>query len=139
LLNRAKALKPSSFIKNIFGAKERMRLNTPKGGIGHAELQIGSAVIMLSEECPEMGARAPSGPASVFMYLYVSDVDAVFRKALAAGATPRKAVENQFYGDRTGTFSDPFGHAWNVASRVEEVEPAEFEQRATEAMKKKSA
>ncbi|NCY25134.1 MAG: VOC family protein [Alphaproteobacteria bacterium] len=124
------------FYKTVLGAKERFRLPTPTGGVGHAEIEIGGSVIMLADECPEMGARAPQGPVPVFLYVYVPDVDAVFAKALAAGAIERRAVQNQFYGDRTGTFSDPFGHAWNVATHVEDVNPAELEARAAQAMKK---
>lgn len=128
--------KAIEFYKSVLGATERFRLPNDKGGVGHAELAIGGSVVMLADECPEMGARAPSGPVPVFLYVYVADVDAVFKKALAAGSIERQAVEDKFYGDRTGTFSDPFGHAWCVATHVEDVKPGEFGKRAAAAMKK---
>jgi PhnB protein len=124
------------FYVNIFGAKEKMRMGGPDGKIGHAELELGDSIIMLADEHPDMGALSPKtvGGSPVMITVYVEDVDAVFDAALAAGAKEERAVENQFYGDRTGGFEDPFGHRWHVATHVEDVPPEEMEERATEAM-----
>lgn len=121
------------FYRNVFGATERMRMPEPDGRIGHAELEIGTAMIMLSDEYPDRGARAPKtvGGTPVTMSVYVEDVDAVFSRAIGAGATVVRPVTDQFYGDRAGQFEDPFGHRWNVASRVEDLSPAEMVKRAT--------
>ncbi len=99
------------FYTDILGAEERMRMPAPEGKIGHAELQIGESIIMLADEFPDMDVRGPKsiGGTPVTLHVYVEDVDAVFDAALAAGATSVRAVENQFYGDRTGQFEDPFG------------------------------
>jgi PhnB protein len=123
------------FYKNVFGAEERMRMPAPGGRIGHAELGIGDSVIMLADEAPEMGAVSPRtvGGTPVSLMVYVPDVDATFKKALAAGAKQERAVENQFYGDRLGCFTDPFGHQWNVATHVEDVAPDEMARRAAKA------
>jgi PhnB protein len=120
------------FYKKVFGATERMRMPAPGGTIGHAELQIGSAVLMLSDEHPEYGALSPKtvGGSPVTLSLYVEDVDAVFAKALAAGAKERRPVRDEFYGDRSGQFEDPFGHKWSVATHVEDVSPEEMQKRA---------
>ena len=124
------------FYRSVFGATERMRMPAPDGKIGHAELQIGDSVIMLSDEYPEMGIRSPRaiGGSPVTISVYVEDVDAVFNRAVAAGATSLRAVENQFYGDRSGQFEDPFGHRWSVATHVEDVSPDEMAKRAASAM-----
>ena len=124
------------FYARAFGAKERMRMGGPEGKIGHAEIDIGRGVIMLADEHPEMDARGPKtiGGTPVTISLYVEDVDAVFQAALDAGATELRAVENQFYGDRSGQIEDPFGHKWHLATHVEDVPPDEMEQRAAEAM-----
>ncbi len=104
----------------------------PSGKIGHAEIQIGDAVIMLSDEFPEMGARSPrsigGSPAAVL--LYFEDVDAVARRAVAAGGKLARPVEDQFYGDRAGKLEDPFGHTWWIATRKEDVSPEEMKKRA---------
>jgi len=123
------------FYRAVFGATERMRMPDPDGRIGHAELELGDSVIMLADEYPEMGIRAPKayGGTPVTISVYVTDVDAVFARAVEAGATALRPVENQFYGDRTGQFEDPFGHRWSVASRVEDVPPEEMAKRAAEA------
>jgi PhnB protein len=120
------------FYKKVFGARERMRMPGPDGKIGHAEVQIGGSVLMLSDEAPEFGAQAPKrfGGTPVTLSVYVEDVDAVFKKALAAGSKQLRAVENQFYGDRSGQFEDPFGHKWSVATHVEDVAPDEMARRA---------
>ena len=124
------------FYGSVFGATERMRMPSPGGKVGHAELEIGDAVIMLADEFPEMGVRSPKaiGGTPVTISVYVDDVDSVFERALSAGATSVRAVENQFYGDRNGQFEDPFGHRWSVATHVEDVPPDEMAKRAATAM-----
>ena len=120
------------FYSEVFGATERMRMPAPDGKIGHAELQIGDSVIMLSDEYPEMGQRSPKafGGSPVTISVYVEDVDAVFERAMKAGAKELRGVEDQFYGDRSGQFEDPFGHKWSVATHVEDVSPDEMNRRA---------
>lgn len=120
------------FYTKVFGATERMRMPAPEGRIGHAELQIGDSVVMLADEFPEMGARSPRtiGGSPVIVSVYVKDVDAVFDRAIAAGAKALRPVENQFYGDRAGQFEDPFGHKWSIATHVEDVSPEEMARRA---------
>ncbi|HEV7734207.1 MAG TPA: VOC family protein [Candidatus Binatia bacterium] len=124
------------FYVQVFGATERMHMPAPGGKIGHAELQLGDSVIMLSDEYPEMGVRGPKsvGGTPVMISVYVEDVDRVFDRALKAGATSIRAVENQFYGDRSGQFEDPFGHRWSVATHVEDVSPDEMTKRAAKMM-----
>jgi PhnB protein len=124
------------FYESVFGAKERVRMPGPEGTIGHAEFELGDSLIMLSDPFPGMGVRGPKeiGGTPVTISVYVEDVDSVFKTALEAGATEQRAVENQFYGDRTGQFEDPFGHRWSVATHVEDVPPDEMEKRAAEAM-----
>ena len=119
------------FYAKVLGATERMRLPGPDGKIGHCELALGDSLIMLSDEFPEMGGKSPRtiGGTPVTLSVYVEDVDAVFERAVQAGATPRRPPEDQFYGDRSGQFEDPFGHAWNVATHVEDVAPDEMERR----------
>lgn len=124
------------FYSDVLGATERMRMPAPGGKIGHAELELGDSMIMLADEFPEMGQRSPKtiGGTPVTISVYVEDVDSVFDKAVKAGANALRPVENQFYGDRTGQFEDPFGHRWSVATRVEDVPPDEMAKRAAEAM-----
>jgi PhnB protein len=123
------------FYASVFGATERMRMDAPEGRIGHAELEIGDSVIMLADEHPEMGARGPKsvGGTPVSLHMYVEDADRVFERALEAGAKELRPVEDQFYGDRLGSFEDPFGHHWHVATHVEDVPPEEMEKRMAEA------
>jgi PhnB protein len=122
------------FYGKVFGAKERMRMAGPDGKVGHAELELGDSVIMLADENPEMNVRSPKaiGGTPMAIHVYVDDVDAVFEAAVGAGANPLGSLENQFYGDRSGQFEDPFGHRWSVASHVEDVPPDEMERRAAE-------
>jgi PhnB protein len=124
------------FYTRVLGATERMRMPAPGGMVGHAELELGNSVIMLSDEFPEMGPPSPTtvGGTPVTIHVYVEDVDAVFGQAVAAGATALRPVEDQFYGDRSGQFEDPFGHRWNVASHVEDVPPDEMARRVEQAM-----
>ena len=124
------------FYGKVLGAKERMRMPGPEGKIGHAELQLGDSVIMLADEFPDMGGKSPKtiGGSPVTISVYVEDVDSVFKQALAAGAKEVRALENQFYGDRSGQFEDPFGHQWNVSSHIEDVSPEEMAKRAGEMM-----
>ncbi|MGA2246587.1 MAG: VOC family protein [Verrucomicrobiota bacterium] len=119
------------FYKQVFNATERMRLPRPDGKIGHAEIDIGGSVIMLADEAPERGARSPHaiGGSPVSLLVYVPNVDEVFTKALAAGAKQLRPVEDQFYGDRSGGFSDPFGHLWHVSTHVEDVSQDELQRR----------
>ena len=126
------AAKAIDFYKHAFGAIERFRIGSPGGRVGHAELTIGGSLIMLADEHPEMGAVAPPtvGGTPVGLHLYVEDVDAVAAKALAAGATLKRPVENQFYGDRLGSIVDPFGHLWHISTHVEDVSPEEIGRRA---------
>jgi PhnB protein len=118
------------FYKDVFDATERLRIPA-EDRIGHAELEIGDSVIMLADECSERGALSPQsvGGTPVCLHLYVEDCDDVFARAIAAGAKQIRPVENQFYGDRSGMFSDPFGHKWNVATHVEDVAPEELQRR----------
>lgn len=124
------------FYKTVLGAKERLRLAAPGGRVGHAELEIGSSVIMLADEAPDMGVRGPKtvGGTPVLLLVYVDDVDATFAKALKAGATQERGLEDQFYGDRTAQFFDPWGHSWSVATHIEDVPPDEMERRAAKFM-----
>lgn len=128
------------FYSQVLGATERMRMGAPGGNIGHAELQLGDSVVMLADEAPDMGYLGPKsiGGTPVTISVYVEDVDATFANALRKGATEVRAVENQFYGDRSGQFEDPFGHRWNVQTHVEDVPPDEMAKRAAEAMKQKN-
>lgn len=125
------------FYSSVLGASQRGdRMTTPDGKVGHAELALGDSLIMLADEAPDWGAVGPRtvGGTPVTVHVYVEDVDAVFAKALAAGATEVQAVIDQFYGDRSGTFEDRWGHRWNVATHVEDVPPEEMVERAAAAM-----
>jgi PhnB protein len=130
------ASKAIEFYRTVFGAKERMRMAAPDGRIGHAELEIGNSMIMLADEHPEMHVLGPKsvGGTPVTVLVYVEDVDRAFERALKAGAKELRPVENQFYGDRSGQFEDPFGHHWNVATHVEDVPPDEMAKRAAKMM-----
>jgi PhnB protein len=129
------------FYTDVLGARERMRMPAPGDKVGHAELEVGDALIMLADEFPDMGNRGPKsiGGTPVTIHIYVEDVDDVFGRALQKGAKEVRAVENQFYGDRAGQFEDPFGHRWSVATHVEDVPPDEMERRAAEMMSDSTA
>ena len=119
------------FYKKVFGATERVRMPGPDGRVGHAELQIGDSHIMLADEHPEMNIVSPTtlGNSPVHLLLYVNDVDATFNLAVANGAKAIRPVADQFYGDRTGTLDDPFGHKWTIATHKEDVSPEEMKRR----------
>jgi PhnB protein len=125
------AARAIEFYKEAFGANELMRFDGPDGKIGHAELKMGDSLVMLSDEYAEMGQRAPRtlGGTPVSLMFYVEDVDAVVERAVSAGAKLVKPVKDQFYGDRSGSVEDPFGHSWYVATHVEDVAPEEMERR----------
>lgn len=125
-----------AFYAEVLGATERMRMSAPDGRIGHAELQLGESVIMLSDEYPDLNVRSPKslGGTPVTLSVYVDDVDTVFQQAMGAGAVALRPIEDQFYGDRSGQFEDPFGHRWNVATHVEDVPPDELARRAARFM-----
>lgn len=123
------------FYKRAFGATELMRMPTPDGKVAHAEIKIGDSPVMMADETDDMqgGAlRSPAalGGASAGLMLYVDDVDALHRKAVAAGARELRPLEDQFYGDRTATLVDPFGHVWTLSTHVEDVSPEEMQKRA---------
>jgi PhnB protein len=135
------------FYQRAFGASEVMRMDGPNGRIGHAEIRIGNSPIMLADEYPEMGFRSPQSLSEaganmkppVSILLYVEDVDARFKKALAAGARELKPLQDQFYGDRSGTLQDPFGHVWTIATHKEDVSPDEMKKRAEAFLKQQCA
>jgi PhnB protein len=128
------------FYKKVFGASERMRMAGPNGTIGHAEIEIGGSAIMLADEFPDMGYRSPKaiGGTPVSIMLYVQDVDSCFERAVAAGAKALRPVENQFYGDRSGTLEDPFGHVWTISTHKEDLSPEELRKRAEAFMKEQA-
>jgi PhnB protein len=125
------------FYKKAFGATEVMRFADPSGKIGHAEIKIGQALVMLADEYPDMEIRGPRayGGTPVKISLFVPDVDAFAKKAVDAGAKVVRPVQDQFYGDRSGQFEDPYGHVWNVATHKEDVAPAEMHKRFEAMMK----
>jgi PhnB protein len=116
---------------------ELSRIAAPDGKVGHAEIKIGAALIMLADEFPEMGVRSPQsiGGSPVGIHVYVEDVDAVINRAVAAGAKVLRPVADQFYGDRSVTLEDPYGHRWFFATHIEDVPPEELKKRAEAAMK----
>jgi len=129
------------YYKRAFGATELFRMADEKGTIGHAEIRIGDSVIMLADETPGAVCHTPRslGGTSVGMMIYVNDVDSVFKRAVEAGGKSLRPLTNQFYGDRSGTLEDPYGHIWTVATHVEDVPPEELKRRAQQAMKSPSA
>jgi PhnB protein len=125
-----------NYYKKAFGAKERVRMEAPGGKVGHAELEIGDSLVMLSDSFPQASTRPPKelGGTSVSVFMYVKDVDAVVKQAVDAGATVTMEVADQFWGDRFGSVQDPFGHLWSIATHVEDVPPEEMAERAKAAM-----
>jgi PhnB protein len=130
------ASKAIEYYKQAFGARERMRMDAPGGKIGHAELEIGDSLVMLSDPFPQSTVRPPDevGGTSASVFMYVEDVDAVVKQAVDAGATVTMEVADQFWGDRFGTITDPFGHVWSIATHVEDVPPEEMVERGKAAM-----
>jgi PhnB protein len=124
------------FYKNVFGATEVVRMAGSNGKIMHAELRIGDSIVMLADENPPTGVMSPQtiGGFSVGLHLYVENVDAVILKAVDNGSKLLRPIKNQFYGDRSGSVLDPFGHMWSVATHVEDVSPEEMRKRMTAAM-----
>lgn len=124
------------FYGEAFGAEELFRMDGPPGKIGHAEMSIGDSRFMLADEVEEWGNPSPQtlGGNGSSLMVYVEDVDALFQRAVDAGAKEVKPVENQFYGDRSGTIEDPFGHRWTISTHVEDVPPEELERRMEEMM-----
>jgi len=131
------AARAIDYYKKAFGATELMRMPGPDGKLGHAEIRIGDSILMLADEFPEMDARSPEsfGGSPMFLMLYVEDVDAQFAQALAAGGTEVRPLQDQFYGDRSGTLRDPFGYQWTLATHKEDVPPEEMQKRAEAATK----
>lgn len=119
------------FYAKAFGAAKTMQLDMPDGTIAHAEIRIGDSIVMLSEESADWGTKGPHtlGGSPMFLMIYVPDVDAAFARAIAAGATEVRPVADQFYGDRSGTLKDPFGHQWTLATHVEDVSAEEGQRR----------
>lgn len=134
--NAAKAIE---FYMKVFGAKEVLRMEQPGGKVGHAELKIGDAKIMLADEYPEMDTRGPQayGGSPVGIHLYIKNVDNIVERAVAAGAKLTRPIENMFYGDRSGTLEDPYGHKWHVSTHIENVSVAKLKKRAEELFSKK--
>ena len=124
------------FYCSVLGATERVRMPGPDGRVGHAALQLGDSIIMLADENAQMDVRGPRaiGGTPVSLHVYVEDSDAVFERAVQAGARALRAVEDRFYGDRSGQFEDPFGHRWDVSTHVEDVPPEEMSKRAAAEM-----
>jgi PhnB protein len=129
--------KAIAFYKAAFGATEDFRLVEPSGKVGHAELRIQGALVMLADEYPDFGALSPAsvGGCPVKFLLYVDDADKAVARAVAAGATIVRQLRNEFYGDRVATIADPFGYSWQIASRVEDISPAEMQARWDRMMK----
>jgi PhnB protein len=128
------AAKAIDFYERAFGAKQIARMGGPDGKIGHAELKIGDSIIMLSDEM--RGNKSPQtlGGSPVSIFLYVEDVDSVYNRAVGAGATADMPPADMFWGDRFGRLTDPFGHAWSLATHIEDVAPEEMGKRAQAAM-----
>ncbi len=130
------AKKAIEFYKRAFGATERLVMPGPGDTIGHAEIEIGDSVVMVSDPFPQSSIKAPTavGATTAGVFLYVDDVDEVFKQAIDAGGTEVSAPENMFWGDRFASIADPFGHQWQMATHVEDVSPEDMAERAKEAM-----
>jgi PhnB protein len=133
------AAKALDFYKKAFGAEELVRMPGPGGKIMHAEIKIGDSMVMLTDENPQMDAKSAKsiGGSPIGICLYVKDVDAVAKQAVAAGAKEVRPVQDQFYGDRSGTFMDPFGLKWTISTHKEDVSPEEMKKRMDAMMKQK--
>ncbi len=131
------AARALEFYQKAFGATEIMRVAGQGGSVGHAEIKIGKAIIMLADEFPELNCKSPQsfGGSPVSIMVYVQDVDAFVKQAVVAGAKVITPVENKFYGDRSGSLEDPFGHHWHFATHVEDVPEDELAKRAETFMK----
>jgi PhnB protein len=125
------AAKALEFYQQAFGAEERMRFAGPDGRIGHAEIKLGDSIVMLADEHPDMGFVGPEsrGGTTVGIAVYVPDVDKAFARAIRAGGKEMRPVQDQFYGDRSGTLVDPFGHVWTLSTHKEDVSPQEMHRR----------
>lgn len=134
--NAAKAIE---FYKQVFGAQELMRMEGPDGKVYHAELKFGDSKIMLADECPEMQAFSPKKHqgSPIGIHLYVEDVDAIAKQAINAGAKLTREIQDQFYGDRSGSLEDPFGHSWYIATHIEDVSEEETRRRGEQMYNKK--
>ena len=132
------AARAIDFYKRAFGAREVMRMDSPHGKIAHAELNIGDSKLMLSDEMPGGSSRSPQsvGGTTAGVFLYVEDVDSVYKQAVSAGAKAEMPPSDMFWGDRFGKLVDPFGHSWSLATHIEDVAPAEMAKRGKEAMAK---
>ena len=132
------AARAIEFYKKAFSATEVLRLQSPDGKVGHAEVKIGDCHVMLADEYPEMGAKSPQsiGATPVGFCIYVPDCDALFAQAIEAGGKVERPLADQFYGDRSGTLIDPFGHKWTIATHIEDVPQKEIERRFTAMMTK---
>ncbi|MGN6431390.1 MAG: VOC family protein [Gaiellaceae bacterium] len=135
------AAKAIDYYKDVFGATERVRMEAPDGKIGHAELEIGDSLLMLSDAFPGATSRPPTelGGTTAGAFMYVEDVDGVVKRAVESGATITMEIADQFWGDRFGSITDPFGHSWSIATHVEDVPPAEMAERAKAAMAEMSS
>lgn len=124
------------FYKRAFGAKEKSRMGAPGGKVGHADLEIGDSLLMLADPFPHSSIKTPKdvGATTVTLFLYVDDADALVQRAVDAGATLTRPVENKFWGDRFGIVTDPYGHTWSIGTHVEDVSPEELFERARAAM-----
>ena len=133
------AARALDFYKDALGATELFRMGGPDGKVGHAEIRIGDTIVMLADEHPDHDAHGPGkfGGSPVSLHVYVENVDAVWSRALKAGGKQKRPVTDQFYGDRSGTFEDPFGHTWHVSSHIEDVSAEEIGRRAQAMMKEK--
>lgn len=125
------------FYKKAFGATEKLRLDGPGGTIMHAEIQIGDSVVMMSNEHPDMGFKGPHsyGGTPVSLLIYTEDCDQMFAQAIAAGAKEMKPLQDQFYGDRSGTVTDPYGHVWSIATHKEDLTQEQIDERFAKMMK----
>lgn len=135
------AAKAIEFYKKAFDAKEKLRMLSPDGSIGHAELKIGNAIVMLGDENPAMGSSAPEtvGGTASGLFIYTKDVDKAYAKAIAAGAKAEQPPTNMFWGDRYCKLADPFGHKWSMATHTEDLSPKEMAKRGAEAMAQMAA